>query len=718
MSDIELALADVASAWPAFVPPNRVPVSVGAAQALVIGRPGGGSGPWSPTLTPYMVEPTDVLASRRHSAVCFVGPAQTGKTVALGEGWLSHAVTNDPGDMLIVQMTQEKAREYSRQRIDRAFRNSPKLRALMGASSKDDNLHDKLFRNGMMLKIGWPTASNLSSTSYRYVFGTDYDRWDDDIDGEGDGFTLMGKRITTFLSRGMVCVESSPGRPMVDPSWRPRTPHEAPPVKGILGIYNRSDRRRLYWKCPHCGEHMQAEPGLGLFKLPSDDELLESIRSLDIDAFARQHARVICPNTGCMIEAALRERMNKACRWLQDGLTIDHLDRISGDPRTSSIAGFWMGGVAATYVSWEALLRKHLQALLEYALNGSELPLQTTANTDQGIPYLPRHLAASTSSGGTPESRADPAIQQYIVPDWARFILVAVDVQGGKNARFIVQAHAIGEHQEQQLIDRYAITESLRDGYGCKAPLDPAGHAEDWDTITERVVKATYRTSDPNRELRVRMTLVDTGGEDGVTPRAYAWWRRLRAIGLHRRVEVTKGEKKGKFNWFVRETMVGGPDQTKGDVPLKLLNASLFKDAVFAGLKRQVPGPTYYHFPKPKGPDNPDGWLLPTFFDELNAETRNENGTYTQIKARNEALDCCYMIRAGCMMLGADKAKFWTNPPSWALPLDRNSDVIAVEERRAERAADVERQQARSIEPAPREKAAAGRRTARSGYLG
>ena len=152
-----LALSDVCSAWPALLPPNRVPVSQGVADNLKIARPGGASGYWDPTETPYMVLPTDLLASRVHSAVCFAGPAQTGKTVALGEGWMTHAVLNDPGDMAIFQMTQEKAREYSRQRIDRALRNSPRLNAAKGIASRDDNLHDKQVRNGMIVRIAWPT---------------------------------------------------------------------------------------------------------------------------------------------------------------------------------------------------------------------------------------------------------------------------------------------------------------------------------------------------------------------------------------------------------------------------------------------------------------------------------------------------------------------------------------------------------------------------------
>lgn len=679
MSDIQAALADVCGAWSALVPPNRVRVSEGA-QNLIIKRPGGASGPWNPAETPYMVEPVDMLASRRHNTVVFVGPAQSGKTVGLGEGWFAHAVLNDPGDMLFVQMTQDKAREYSKQRIDRAIRNSPLLRAQKTASSRDDNLHDKQFRNGMWTRFAWPTASNFSSTSYRYVFGTDYDRWPDDIDGEGAGYQLMLARIRTFLSRGKVCVESSPGRPITDPNYTLSSPHEAPPVGGILGIYNTSDRRRWYWRCRHCAERFEASPGLGLFNLPSEDELLADIRTLDIDKFARQFARVPCPHCGAILKQADREEMNREGIWLADGLTIDSRGRVSGTPRTSSIAGYWLGGVAATYIGWEALIAKHLQALLDYELTGDELKLQATVNTDQGMPYMSRLLAAATA--GKKGERFDADRPRYVVPEEARYLTAAVDVQGGKNARFVVQVHAVGEGLEEWLVDRFALTMSARpgvdDGF---APLDPAAYAEDWDLLTEKVVNATYRFADGDREMRVRGVFVDSGGEDGVTDKAYAWWRRLRKAGKHHRVRVTKGVGQTKVDWLIRETMVGGK-QGAGDVPLLLLNTNALKDMVSAGLARQSAGPGYYHWPRPQ----PDGWLPAAFFDELKAEVRNARGVWEQVKKRNEAFDLAAMGKAISVWLGVTKRGFWDAPPPWALPASAgNSEIVTVEARREER---------------------------------
>lgn len=673
------ALRDATSAFSAFRPPKRVTVSQGAHEALYLKQPGGYVGPWSADETPYMVEPMDMLASKRHETVCFVGPARTGKTLGLLEGWISYAVTADPGDFLCVQMTQEKAREYSKTRIDRAIRYSPQIGALMSKSGSANNTHDKMFVHGMWLRIGWPTVSQLSSSDYRYVALTDYDRMPDDVDGEGAPYGLALKRTQTFMSRGMCMVESSPGRPITDPNWQQTTPHEGPPCTGIVGIYNRGDRRRWYWPCPHCGEHFEAAPGLGLFHLPDEKELLEIVREADIDALARQYERVVCPHCAGLIGPAHKHDMNRRGRWLADGQAITADGEVIGEPARSTIASYWLGGVAAAYQSWRSLITRYLQGLREYVLTGSELTLQSTVNTDQGLPYMSRLLANARGAAQGPESRKDKSLERFIVPPEARFLVAAIDVQGGQNARFVVQVHAVGEHLEQWPVDRFAITESKRLGVdGGFAPLDPASYKEDWDVLVSSVLDATYRTHVDGRELRVKALAIDTGGEDGVTDKAYDWYRRLRLENRHNNVMLVKGAS-ARTAPRIKESWVGAKRATeKGDVPLYLINPNLFKDEVSASLKRAIPGPGYFHIP---------GWLPKAFFDELSAEVRNPNGTWVKVRKRNEAFDLSAYVRALCVRLGADQPTFWKAPPPWALPLDENALVVARETRRAEQAA-------------------------------
>ena len=663
-----------ASPWPivrsgadAFRPPKRVSVSQGAAQNLVFQQTGGYSGNWSATEAPYMIEPMDMLASRRHESVCFVGPARTGKTAGLLDGWFAYAVTCDPGDMLIVQMSQEKAREYSKTRIDRAIRHSPEIAAKMSVRASDDNTHDKLFKHGMWVKIGWPSATQLSSSDYRYVALTDYDRMPENIDGEGAAYGLAIKRTQTFLSRGMGMVESSPGREVTDPNWRPATAHEAPPCSGILGIYNRSDRRRWYWKCPDCSDYFEAKPGIELFSLlPKDDELLDIVRSADLPDMAAKYSKVVCPCCGSIIDQKLKPLLNKieTARWVGDGqIVID--GEVIGDCHQSSIAGYWLGGVAAAYQKWDSILLRYLQGLREYSLTGSELALKTTVNTDQGMPYISRAMIEASAGGA---GRKTEDFEQYVVPKAARFLVASVDVQGGTKGRFIVQVHAIGEHLEQWIIARFSLSKSPR---GEDIQIDPSGYAEDWSVLTNKVVNSTYRIDGEN-ELKVLLTVVDSGGEAGATANAYAWYRSIKKSGLADRVMLVKGGSSKPESPVVKANARDPKGKPMRDVLLHIVDTDHFKDSISAVRRRKDYGPGYIHFPD---------WLPGTFFDELDAEIRDKSGKWKKIRARNEALDLCVYVLAGCWKLGAHKIE-WKSPPHWARPAGENMMLTTREVRR------------------------------------
>lgn len=680
------ALSDAYSGYEALKPPNRVSVSEGAQAHLVIKQTGAAGGNWSPAETPYMVHPMDSLSSRKHEAVVFVGPARTGKTAGLLLGWMAHAVVNDPGDMLFLQMTKETARTFSKTDVDRAMRNSPNIRAMKSTRAVDTNTFDTMFRHGMFLRIAWPTITNVSGSTYRYVAITDMDRMEnaDDVDGEGNLFDLAKKRTTTFLSRGMCLVESSPGKPQTDPAWKAATPHEAPPTGGVLNLYNRSDRHRWYWPCPDCREYFEAAPGLSLFNLPDSLQLLDEVRTADIPAMATHFAKVVCPHCGSVIDPKWKKSLNESGLWVPDNARITTDGEMVGAPMSSSVRGYWLGGVAAAYQNWKSLIEQYLYGLRDYALTGSEEKLKQTTNTDQGAPYMSRHLVEASGSHTRPQDRAEGELVRYTVPPETRCLTGAVDVQGGVNSRFVVQLHAVGPHSEQWLVDRFEIKLSKRPGMGQEfAPIDPASYPEDWDVLTEKLLEATWRTPNPDQEIKLRMLTVDTGGEDGVTANAYTWFRRVRKAGMAGRVTLYKGASTPGAP-IIKETMVGGRKGGKGDIPLLVCNPNLLSDIVGSGLRRTTPGPGYYHFPPAKHPtQNPDGWLPQAFYDELEAEVRDKNGTWRQVRKRNESFDLCRMMMAGLLRMGVDKVRDWNAVPLWLAPLHLNSEIVAREDRRA-----------------------------------
>jgi phage terminase large subunit GpA-like protein len=61
---------------------------------------------------------------------------------------------------------------------------------------------------------------------------------------------------------------------------------------------------------------------------------------------------------------------------------------------------------------------------------------------------------------------------------------------------------------------------------------------------------------------------------------------------------------------------------------------------------------------------------------------RQENGTWKQIRKRNEAFDLLVYCEAGCLRLGADRIKWNEVVPEWARALFENSDRITRDERR------------------------------------
>ncbi|HAV8087265.1 TPA: phage terminase large subunit family protein, partial [Escherichia coli] len=588
--------------------PRRMRVADAVAQYMRVPMGAGNSVPWDPLVAPYVIEPMNCLASREYDAVIFVGPARTGKTIGLIDGWVIYNVICDPADMLIIQMTEEKAREHSKKRLARTFRVSPEVVSRLSPNKNDNNVYDRTFLAGNYLKIGWPSVNIMSSSDYKCVALTDYDRFPEDIDGEGDAFSLASKRTTTFMSSGMTLVESSPGRDVKDVKWRRTSPHEAPPTTGILSLYNRGDRRRWYWPCPHCGEYFQ----------PCGD-VVAGFRDIADPVLASEAAYIQCPSCSGRIMPEQKRELNGRGVWLRDGESINADGSRYGDPRRSRIASFWMEGPAAAYQTLSQLVYKLLTAEQEYETTGSEETLKTVINTDWGLPYLPRASMEQRKSELL-EQRAEP-VPSRSVPDGVNFLVATVDVQAGRHRRFVVQVTGYGSRGERWIIDRYNITQSLRgDSDGESQRIDPASYPEDWDVLlTDVFHKSWPLASDPSQQMRLMAMAVDSGGEDGVTDNAYKFWRRCRRDGLGKRIYLFKGDSIRRAKLITRTFpdntgRTGRRAQAAGDVQLWLLQTDALKDRVNNALWRDSPGPGYVHFPD---------WLGSWFYDELTYEERS-----------------------------------------------------------------------------------------------
>ena len=655
-------------------PAKKISVVEASERYMRISGTVGSSEPWSVGTAPYMRDPMNTLSSRMKDAVIFVGPARTGKTVGLLDGWVTHTVTCDPSDIMILHMTKDTARDYSKRRIDRLLRNSPELKKRMSNRSSDDNTFDKFFKNGMILTIGWPAVSQLSGKDIRFMAITDLDRMPLDIGGEGDVFGKAQKRTQTFLSRGMTLAESSPGFEIVNPRWEPKDGHEGPPVRGgIFSLYNRGDRQRLYWQCGSCFEWYM--PTMDNFYVPDVTD------SEDIYEASKQ-ARVFCPHCSTMVDPADRHEINLKSKWLKQGQKIDKQGRIEGAGRESRWASFWMEGPAAAFQSWQELASNKLHAENEFQKTGSEETLKKTTFDDQGRAYLPKSLVSERDPNDLASRGED--LGKCVVPHGVRFLTCGIDVQGGGSsgkARFVVQVIGWGEYQENWLIDRYNLKFSQRlidpnnpDAGFCS--IDPAAYPEDWGVLIDQCINRTYPIDDDTgRVMRVSYVTCDSGGEDGVTDSAYRFFRTLKSKGLHKKFWLVKGASSQN----VPRIKLSYPDNTnrasrkasaKGDVPILMLNTVVLKDTISNALNRQEPGTLFMHFPN---------WLGRWFYEELTAEVRTEKGWNCPAKTSNEAFDLYVYNLVAAVRLGIEKID-WDSPPAWAAEWDDNTEVIDPED--------------------------------------
>ena len=671
----------------ALRPPVRMTVADAAVKYRHIHNPGSYIGPWRNDIAPYLIEPMDCLTDLRYNGWVFCAPSQSGKT-ELFNNWLMYSVLIDQNDIMLVEVTQSRASDFSKRRIDRLHRHTKVVGSRLMDRTGSDTTFTKRYVGGMMLNVGWPSVNELSGRPIPRMFLTDYDRMPPDVDTEGSPFDLAQVRTTTFGRHGMTAAESSPSYPVTDPSWVPSSSHEAPPCGGILALYNRGDRRRWYWQCVSC--HSAFEPSFSLLRW--DDKLPDAYQMGD-DAWME------CPHCGAKYrhedtDVPGKQKMNQSGRWLRDGETMRPDGTVIGDGMRSDIASFWLQGVAAAFKDWRTIVSKYVLAQQEYIRTGSEEALKATVNTDQSQPYVPQAHALDRQPDILQRRAVDLGLGE--VPVGVRFLVAAVDVQ---KYRFVVQVMGVGVGSDLWVVDRFDLRHSLR-------PDDKAGRAgqfhrilpgtyrEDWKVLAREVITKTYPLIDGSgRRMSIKATVCDAGGMDKATSNAYDFWRWLRdgpkpddldyeewgdwEAGMQRRFLLYKGTSqkvsyrtKLTFPHSGRSARYAG---ARGEVPVLSVNVTPMKNHLDSILDRQDLGSGRVNFPD---------WLDANFYKELTVEVKDIKGIWQNPRNfRNESWDLFVMALAILVdrsIIGLEEID-WSDPPVWADEWDHNELVFSGE---------------------------------------
>jgi phage terminase large subunit GpA-like protein len=652
-------------------PPPDIDVAEAAERYRHLYNPGGGySGPWRNQVVPYLREMMQALTDPRYEQVVEVAPAQSAKT-ELGLNFAGYAIEVDPSDFQIVLPEKQLAEDFSGRRLGRMIEHSPAYAARLQEQTKYAATFDRCIVN-----LSWPTSVNASSKPVPRNWLDERDSMTDDVDGEGDPVALYHKRSQTFGARRMTLVTSSPKRPPIKGAPPPSGPHEAPATTGVLALYNQGTRRQLYWPCRQCGTFFVTRAK----DLRWHDEATADDVTIEV-TFA-------CPDCGYPHGEHDRRALWDAARWLAEGETIDAEGVVSGAPRNTTIDSYWLFGPQAAFITLEELAKKRLRAERERQRTGSDAELRTYWNVDAGEVYVPEGDDQAQLSPDELKAVA-PDLARGVVPEWGEVLLAAVDVQ---SARFEIGWLAYGKESEAAFVDLQKLVAIAPGGKpvltgaggggavaGELEVCDPATKVEHWLALVEAVFdKPLPLAADPSKGLLPRLVVIDTGGKDGVTDKAYKFgrWLRRNRPDLLRRVMFIKG--RGKRNparvapapqWDAKTSNKKATNRRGVDLWFVWTND--LKDAVTSRLRRAV---------KQNGERGPDTLHLSrhlpeAVFEQVCAESVNDDGEWENVrKVPNEALDLSVYAHAAWLRLRGDRVD-WSNPPAMFRAVDQAKDI-------------------------------------------
>lgn len=643
---------------------RRLSVAAIAEEYREIRRPGY-QGAWRNESAPYLVEVMNDITDRTVECSVVMGPAQFGKTEAMLSA-IAAAATDDPADTMIVQPTRDMARDFSLRRVDRMLSTSPKLAARLMPGRSDDAVWQKVFRSGAYLNLVWPTTAQLASRDVPRVLIDERDSMTDDVGGtvgspgEGDPVELARQRTKTFGDLGHVMVASQIKR--ADGS-------------GIVAAWEGGDRRLWWCPCPECRGWFA--PGFDLDRAPLNRSLdqcradparfapwfagvdldgLDGIagivwsRGLDADA-ARDAAALLCPHCGALIDERDKRAMNSAGRWIAAAEEVDlATGEIVGERSTARVRSRWFT-VMNNFEAWGKIAAAYVRAAGRFDETGDDAALRTVINADCGMVYLDPDAGRTVEAEEIEDRRGTYA--KRTVPIGVRCLTASVDVQAD---RFEVMVTGWREGARAAIVDRFAIRERVVDGV--RYPIDPAGSPGDWSVLIGDVMLRRYPREDGLAEMAVMTTAIDTGGLDGVSSNARAFWYVARAAGIAALgITLVKGGKdfdgprlRGPV-WLEKRP---GGDANKDGPALFLPNVHEWKGVIARRLMRAGDAPGSIAFPAD---------LELRYLDELTNE-RKERGRWVKT-GPNETLDLLIYAEAALVRIVGEETTL-DRVPDWA----------------------------------------------------
>lgn len=388
--------------------------------------------------------------------ITVMSSSQVGKTLIF-KAIIGYHIDVDPAPILVVQPTVEMGETFSKDRLAPMIRDTPVLRdKVKDAKSRDtgNTIQKKNFPGGHVTMIGANAPAALASRPIRIVLCDEVDRYPASAGTEGDPVNLARKRTITYRSRKRIGLFSTPtikGKSRIERAWK------------------RSDQRRYYMPCQHCGHSH-------VFKW-------ENISIIGDDPAT---TKLSCPSCGGLIEDFHKPAMLEAGKWIKE------------NPE-SKRPGFHINELYSPWRSFADVATDF------YAAKGNPQEEKTWWNTSMGEPYEESGELADADELAKRRENYDADT----LPSGALTVTFGADVQ---KDRIEIEFVAWGAGEESWGIEPVVLGGN------------PA-EAEIWKKLDELLITARFKTED-GRVLRVAAGCIDSGGHhvqevyEFCTPRA------------------------------------------------------------------------------------------------------------------------------------------------------------------------------------------------------
>jgi phage terminase large subunit GpA-like protein len=509
--------------WPeeraAARPPEHLTVSQWADRYRILPPDSAVPGPWSTDLNPPTRGIMDAFSDRAIRSMTLMGGTQWGKSETLINCGL-WAIDQDPAPIAFVMPTEKQVVSFAHRRLKQAVASSPRTRPML-PKRKGDWKADEFTINGASVLMAWAeSASRLAERSIRYVFADEIDKMKEFTGKEADPLSLITERTRWWHDYKHVFAST------------PTTPRGY-----IWGYWLRSDRRRFFVPCIHCGTFQPLEFSKTHVVWPETERDPEKIRK-------QRLARYVCQTCTKQIEDTdeNRHRMLRGGVWVPEGGKVLHDGTVAG-PFTEH-AGFHLNCLYSPVLTWSDCAAMFLRSKDNVA------GLLNWTNSWLGWPWIEKSLELEKDKLA---QRAVHAMPRGVYPKGAVVLTAGADV--GKNLiHYVITAWMPGE----------------------RTHCVEAGVVTTLDELTLVLLMRTFEDVD-KQPLPVRLVCIDSGYD---TDKVYGWCMQFPELA-----RPTKGFDTRAVPYMATkiERDFGG---TPGGLMLWSIDTSYYKDK----LARQMTG--------------------------------------------------------------------------------------------------------------------------------